>query len=639
MTQTIDCSTHFYALENNFSGNTLSICEKPKDITPTRITGRVQETLKELNGFFSSLEHSSLRLYSSDVAVLSHFLKDLTNQIEQHIYRTYCTYLAFLVVLIQKLWPWGCLYALHSLEMKTKDLLDEKAICRLRVDPLNTIEPPAESSAEIERILRKAQRGALTQKEKKDFLPHLEKLSLEDRAPIFQVFQPFMQKKISPACAQLIYDAFSHLSQNRTLEERCKDTFNSLQKIVKQVKFLTSTKFEKKPMHLQAVLRTSFFIEVSIHRACKVQALANTFFTKEAAFLPRSLQYDQNSREVYVIADNQNALLKDNGSFKNATNALALSYDANTPPRRVVQLLTRVDSSEEELKKHLQAVRKEIAFLQRVQHIDGIMRLFSTTEFQQRVKYKAKEYDATRTSMIVEWCNSDLYGAVLKDKRKFTIKTQLRIAAKLAKIVSDLHKENIIHADLKLQNTLLQLHEGSTDINDSFKDIRVCDFGMTFSLSEKEEKDIRKPSRYYLAGYYGTCTMTAPEHLGVKKFSKDHRKIESWVLGTMLYQIHFRDSPSWHALIDTEDSENFSNHHDCFRDKKRLKKFRKTLSSEIEKKVQKPLLKLTKKKKLTLDLQFRKLIFEALQEEPVKRPSVPEITSRLSALLESASSH
>ena len=92
--------------------------------------------------------------------------------------------------------------------------------------------------------------------------------------------------------------------------------------------------------------------------------------------------------------------------------------------------------------------------------------------------------------------------------------------SKIIAIVKALHKLNICHRDLKLENTLF----------DENFNIKLCDFG--FSVIIPKNKNGKEK---YLTGQYGTPEYTAPEILENKPY--DGEKIDIFSLGIILFNL------------------------------------------------------------------------------------------------------
>lgn len=89
-----------------------------------------------------------------------------------------------------------------------------------------------------------------------------------------------------------------------------------------------------------------------------------------------------------------------------------------------------------------------------------------------------------------------------------------------------LHKNSIIHADLKLENMLVQKLS-----NDKLR-LKLCDFGLAMKMED---------GFCTLKEFSGTLGYNAPE---VKKSAKVNEKIDMWSLGICLYEMAVAYKPN-----------------------------------------------------------------------------------------------
>jgi serine/threonine protein kinase len=92
--------------------------------------------------------------------------------------------------------------------------------------------------------------------------------------------------------------------------------------------------------------------------------------------------------------------------------------------------------------------------------------------------------------------------------------------SKIIAIVKALHKLNICHRDLKLENILF----------DENLNIKLCDFGFSIIIPKNKNGKAK-----YLTGQYGTPEYTAPEIFENKPY--DGEKIDIFSLGVILFNL------------------------------------------------------------------------------------------------------
>lgn len=153
--------------------------------------------------------------------------------------------------------------------------------------------------------------------------------------------------------------------------------------------------------------------------------------------------------------------------------------------------------------------------------------------------------------------NKDLWEYFFKDHtKKLSSKQIAKYIWQLCDALEFLHQHNIIHADVKLENILI----------DNQDQIRLCDFG----LSDIKSKDYISE---YRRGICGTIGYIAPE------IYKDEIKnvtpsIDVWAVGVVLYELVYHKSP----FVSS------SNNHECKKtdgsmDKKKLYQLMTTFPS------------------------------------------------------------
>lgn len=122
--------------------------------------------------------------------------------------------------------------------------------------------------------------------------------------------------------------------------------------------------------------------------------------------------------------------------------------------------------------------------------------------------------------------NKDLWEYFFKDRnRKLSPKQIAKYIWQLCDALRFLHYYGVIHADVKLENILI----------DDSDNIRVCDFGLAQITNEEYESN-------YKRGVCGTIGYIAPE---VYKDEKNGvtPSIDSWAVGVVLYELLYRKSP------------------------------------------------------------------------------------------------
>ena len=103
----------------------------------------------------------------------------------------------------------------------------------------------------------------------------------------------------------------------------------------------------------------------------------------------------------------------------------------------------------------------------------------------------------------------------------FTINAFLATGIKLCAALGDLHKQNIIHKDIKPSNIL---------INPNDQRVKITDFGIAAFLNESTEQAVRS------IGVNGTVMYISPEQTGRMNLNIDHRS-DLYSLGATFYKM------------------------------------------------------------------------------------------------------
>lgn len=136
--------------------------------------------------------------------------------------------------------------------------------------------------------------------------------------------------------------------------------------------------------------------------------------------------------------------------------------------------------------------------------------------------------ETTNTFLILfEYLNNkDLWEHFFKDRNKtLTLQQIAKYIWQLCDALAFLHNHNIIHADVKLENILI----------DNKDNIRLCDFG----LSQINHSDYVSN---YRRGVCGTVGYIAPE-IYEDEIKNVNSAIDVWAVGVVLYELLYHKSP------------------------------------------------------------------------------------------------
>ncbi|CAD8054814.1 unnamed protein product [Paramecium sonneborni] len=103
------------------------------------------------------------------------------------------------------------------------------------------------------------------------------------------------------------------------------------------------------------------------------------------------------------------------------------------------QVAIKIERPENE---HLNSLDKEVEILERIQNIKGVPQLY----------YYGWEDDYN--VIVMELLQKDL-SSILKQRKKFSLKSVFQLSIELVQILEEIHKQGVLHRDLKPENMML----------------------------------------------------------------------------------------------------------------------------------------------------------------------------------------
>ncbi|ESO87284.1 hypothetical protein LOTGIDRAFT_177503 [Lottia gigantea] len=158
----------------------------------------------------------------------------------------------------------------------------------------------------------------------------------------------------------------------------------------------------------------------------------------------------------------------------------------------------------------LKLLEQEVCILKRVKH-PNIIALNEVIESNKRMY------------LVTAVCENGELNEVL-EKRQFTESECKIIMTKLASAISYLHKHDIVHRDLKLENILLS--ENPEDPNDHLH-IQVTDFGLSVVKDGVGHDNM-------MQDVCGTPIYMSPEIIDNKTYSQ---MCDVWAMGVIMYML------------------------------------------------------------------------------------------------------
>nr|XP_009682995.1 PREDICTED: serine/threonine-protein kinase 33 isoform X1 [Struthio camelus australis]XP_009682996.1 PREDICTED: serine/threonine-protein kinase 33 isoform X1 [Struthio camelus australis]XP_009682997.1 PREDICTED: serine/threonine-protein kinase 33 isoform X1 [Struthio camelus australis]XP_009682998.1 PREDICTED: serine/threonine-protein kinase 33 isoform X1 [Struthio camelus australis] len=164
----------------------------------------------------------------------------------------------------------------------------------------------------------------------------------------------------------------------------------------------------------------------------------------------------------------------------------------------------------------MKLLEREVSILKRVNH-DHIIHLEEVFETPKRVY------------LVMELCEDGELKKILHSKGHFTENETRHIIQSLASAIAYLHKKDIVHRDLKLENILVK----SSDIDEANEmklNIKVTDFGLA----------VQKAGGSVFQSICGTPIYMAPEVISAHDYSQ---QCDIWSIGVIMYMLLCGEPP------------------------------------------------------------------------------------------------
>ena len=118
--------------------------------------------------------------------------------------------------------------------------------------------------------------------------------------------------------------------------------------------------------------------------------------------------------------------------------------------------------------------------------------------------------------IVMEYINGGNLYSFIKKRMKLKEKMAKYIFKQIISAINYIHKHNIVHKDIKLENILLDINHG----------IKICDFGIA--------KKVYSPDQLFY-GISGTPLYMAPEIFYKSNFGYEGFPVDAWACGIALY--------------------------------------------------------------------------------------------------------
>ncbi|XP_030763639.1 serine/threonine-protein kinase 33-like isoform X2 [Sitophilus oryzae] len=193
-------------------------------------------------------------------------------------------------------------------------------------------------------------------------------------------------------------------------------------------------------------------------------------------------------------------------------------------------------------------VHKNIAGATKLIEVNREIQILKVVDHQ-NIIYLSKVYESPKKLyMVLELCKAELYK-IYKHSKPLSEKVTRRVIYQLADAVSYLHKNDVVHRDIKMENILIA--DNPKNHNDEYF-IKLTDFGLSIV---KEGVGIQS----LMKDYCGTVLYMPPEILQMKTYSE---LCDVWSIGIIMYMMLYGSNPFYNQ------NEEILMHNICFEEPK-----------------------------------------------------------------------
>ncbi|XP_068116865.1 serine/threonine-protein kinase 33 [Hyperolius riggenbachi] len=164
-------------------------------------------------------------------------------------------------------------------------------------------------------------------------------------------------------------------------------------------------------------------------------------------------------------------------------------------------------------------LEQEVSILKRVnhEHVIHLEEVFETPK---------------RMYLVMELCEGGELREILQRRKRFSERETRYIIHSLASAIAYLHKNDIVHRDLKLENILVKSNESGED-EEMMVNIKVTDFGLAVQKGGVGGENM-------LQATCGTPIYMAPEIINAHDYSQ---QCDIWSIGVIMYMLLSGDQP------------------------------------------------------------------------------------------------
>ncbi|XP_072326982.1 serine/threonine-protein kinase 33-like [Scyliorhinus torazame] len=174
----------------------------------------------------------------------------------------------------------------------------------------------------------------------------------------------------------------------------------------------------------------------------------------------------------------------------------------------------------------IKKLNKEKAGSQAVKMLEREIAILKMVNHEHIIKLEEVYETTKKVYLVIEFCELGELKGILEEKGHLSESETKHIISSLASAIFYLHKNDIIHRDLKLENILVKSND-NTDDNELKLNIKVTDFGLSVL---KDGAGVGSESM--LQDTCGTPLYMAPEIINNYDYSK---QCDLWSIGIIMY--------------------------------------------------------------------------------------------------------
>ncbi|KAM4743697.1 serine/threonine-protein kinase 33 [Anableps anableps] len=178
----------------------------------------------------------------------------------------------------------------------------------------------------------------------------------------------------------------------------------------------------------------------------------------------------------------------------------------------------------------IKEVRKPAAGSSKFKMLDNEINILRQINHAHIIHLEATYNTPSKICLVTELCRGGSLKHQLQQKKFFTEDETRTVIHSLADAVVYLHKRNIVHRDLKLENILVK---NSLDDNDDGFDIKVADFGLSVKADGVG-------IRHIMTEACGTVLYMAPEMMSGRGYS---HWCDVWSIGVIMFMLLCGEPP------------------------------------------------------------------------------------------------